>query len=175
MGAVQESVLRTRARSLGLRYSPSWRVEMNSVARREAQLPQTGADRQSQLLELDKSVEAVSAHLEVGPLLLRLLLLAVDHFFNLLHLIMHLDKLARADKLGVAIFVGGIFEDVRNDGDLVKGASSELVFGLDVTPRYRLAVDLLVARSFDGEGAAVVASCLRMKGPEIRRHHDLMQ
>lgn len=70
---------------------------------------------------------AVTAHLEVGPLFVDLLLLSIHHFLDLLDLMMHLNELSSAHGLGIAEFVGAALENVKYSSNVVGGCSFELV------------------------------------------------
>lgn len=79
---------------------------MDPVLGSQAQLLQARTQRKSQLLELDEAGVLVRTELVVLPLLVHLLLLAVNHLLDLLRLLVQVDDFAMADSLGVAIFAG---------------------------------------------------------------------
>jgi hypothetical protein len=119
--------------------------KMHPVFWLQAQLLDGRADCKSHLLELDEALVSVRAKLKVVPVLIDLLLLAVDHLLDLLRLGDLVDDAARADGLCVAKLCRGVAHDLVHGGDIGRWRGLEAVFGGQVAARYRLALDLLCA------------------------------
>lgn len=76
--------------------------QMQPVLWVEAERLESRAYRESHLLELDEALVLVRAELEVLPLLIYFLLLAIDHLLDLLRLLVYVDDFARTDCLCVS-------------------------------------------------------------------------
>lgn len=122
--------------------------QVQAVVGLEAEVGEGRADGQGHLLKLDEALVAVRAELEVLPLLVHLLLLAVDHLFDLLGLLVHIHNLARTDSLCVAKLGSRVAQHIVQRLDALLGRPQEAILGRVVAARYRFAFRLLHAGSF---------------------------
>jgi hypothetical protein len=136
----------------------------------EAQRLQSRACRQCHLLKLDEALVLVRAELEVLPLLVDFLLLAVDHLLDLLGFLVYVDNFARADCLCVSELGGGVPQNVVQCGYVVVGLHYQTVFRSQVATRHRLAVDLVCIGNFARVGPRPVHLGLGHHLLEVLRH-----
>lgn len=127
-------------------------IEMDLVGGIQANLAQPSTQFQSKLLILDKALEGVATHLKVRPLLVDLLLLAIDDLLNLLVLDMRLDQLAGANGLGIAKDTRRPTEDIVCRGHIVGRLQDEPVLGPRVSTGDSLSRFGFAPGGFDGEG-----------------------
>lgn len=92
-----------------------------------------------------------ASQLEVGPLLLDFLDLAIDVLLDLLLLSVHVDELAGTDSMMVGVESSAALNDLEDGPGIGSRIVDEAVLGLGVTSRNGFARDLLVARSLDSE------------------------
>lgn len=117
----------------------------------EAQLAQAAADVENALLILLVSEEGEGRQLEELPLLVDLLNLAIDHFLDLLHLSVEVDKLARADGIMVGVDASASADEVEDGANLLDRSVDEAILCGDVASGNALAGNLGVAWNFDGK------------------------
>lgn len=79
---------------------------------REAEGLDAAADRQGHLLKLDETLVLVGAEFKVLPLFVHLGLNTVDHFLDLLRLLVDVHDATRAYGLCIAKLGGGMAEDI---------------------------------------------------------------
>ena len=101
---------------------------------------------------LGEGGEAIRAQLGICPLLVKLLLLAIDHALHLFSFVVSFDKLARSHRLGIAIPGRSILEHVKDGSDVFVRAGLELVGGASVAAGNGLAVDARAIFCLDGIG-----------------------
>lgn len=142
------------------------------VLGREAQVPQTRTDIVCKLLKLDKANVLVWRQLEVGPILVDLLLLAIDHLLDLFRLDVRVDDFAGAHGLCVAKLCGSILEELVEGANVVGRLQFEGIFGLCIPARNGLARDLLDASYLDRHDASLDGSRLRVDLLGVLRHGD---
>jgi hypothetical protein len=128
---------------------------VNFIALVQTQLAQPSTKLQDKLLKLDERQVGVATQLKIGPLLVDLLLDAVDHLLDLLVLDVGAEDATGADAFGIAKEPGAALQDVKDGHDVVGGARDELVLALGDAARNGLALDGLVAGRLDGKGAAL--------------------
>lgn len=92
-----------------------------------------------------------ASQLEVGPLLLNFLDLAIDVLLDLLLLSVHFDELAGTDSMMVGVESSAALNDLEDGPGIGSRIGDEAVLGLGVASRNGFAGDLLVARSLDSE------------------------
>ena len=144
--------------------------QVEPVLRVEAQRLQARAYCERHLLKLDEALVLVRAELEVLPLLVDLLLLAIDHLLDLLGLLMYVDDATRTDCLCIAVLGGCVSQHVVQCLYVVVGLQYQTVFRGQVTTRHRLALDLLCIRSFARVGPRPVVLGLGHQLLEVLRH-----
>lgn len=128
-------------------------IEMDLIILLRTQLAQSTTQLQGQLFILDKTHIRIAAHFEIGPLLINLLLGAVDDLLDLLVLDVGLDQLPAADSLRIAEQAGRAAEVIVGGRDVLGRAQDETVLRRRVSAGDGLALDGLVARRLDREGA----------------------
>lgn len=143
---------------------------VQSVLRNETQRLQAGAYSESHGLELDEALVLVRAELKVLPLLVDLLLLAIDHLLHLLGFLMDVHDAARANSLCVAKFARRVTQNVKDGLDAFLGRHLEALLGDQIAARYCLAIDFLHAFSLDSIWARSVGPSLGHQLLEILRH-----
>lgn len=92
---------------------------MYSVTLIHTQTPESSTYLQSQFLVFNEADIAVSAQLEVGPLLVDHLRLSIYCLLHLLRLLVGLYHPPRPDSLGVAKLVRTTLQNVKDCGDVV--------------------------------------------------------
>ncbi len=127
-------------------------VDVDAVASNEAELAQTGAELVGQALVVGVRDVLVRAHLEEGPRLLDLALLAVDHLLDHLLVLVGADELARAHALGVAELGDAGADEVVDGVDVILGAQEKGIDSERVAADGGLALDGLLAGHLDREG-----------------------
>jgi hypothetical protein len=144
--------------------------QVDAVVGNETHVLHGGADVDAQLLELDEAPPLVRAELEVLPLLVHLLLLAVDHLLDLLGLLVDRDDLAGADSFRVAELGRRIAQHIVERLDVVVGRQAQRVGRLCISARDRLAVDFREAGHLGGEGVVDLGPRLGHELLEIAWH-----
>lgn len=146
--------------------------QVQAVVRLVAEMGEGRSHSKDHLLELDEALVAVGAELEVLPLLVHLLLLAIDHLLDLLCLFVDVDNLARTHALCVAKLSGRVAEHIVQCVDALLRCHYETVLGDEVATRYRLALRLLNT----GHLACVRPTARRLslgrEFLEVLRRHD---
>jgi hypothetical protein len=140
---------------------------MNAILFNHTQLPQASAKLQSQLLKLHEALVRVPAQLEKGPLLIHLRLLAINDLLHLLDLVVRLDQLARSNGFCIAVVLRAVLEDVVHGVDFWMRLGDQLVLAFCIATRYRLSLDALVARCFDGDDTRLVYFWERVERFEV--------
>ena len=130
-------------------------IEMDLIILLRTQLAQSTSQLQGQLFILDKTHISIAAHFKIGPLLINLLLGAVDDLLDLLVLDMGLDQTPTADGFGVAEDAGGAFDDIVGGCDAFDGVEDEVIFCDGDSARDGFSGDGFAAGDFDGEGGFV--------------------
>lgn len=128
-------------------------IQVDATVLLETELAQTSAELETELLVLEEGLVGVPAHLKVGPLLVDLLLDAIDDLLDLLVLDVGLDQLPAADSLRIAEQAGRAAEVIVGGRDVLGRAQDETVLRRRVSAGDGLALDGLVARRLDREGA----------------------
>jgi len=119
----------------------------------EAELAQTAAKLQAELLVLEECLVGVATLLKVSPLLVHLLLNAIDHLLDLLVLRVQLDQLAGGDSLAVSIQASGTAKVIICGRNILRRAQDQTVLRGWVPTGNGLSFDGLVAGRLDREGA----------------------
>jgi hypothetical protein len=126
-------------------------VQVHAVASLHAQGAEAATDVTSAGLVLAKGVELVGRELVVLPLLLDLLLDAVDGLLDHLGLLVHLHQLTLTGGLCIAKLLAGRTDDVPDGVDAGRRGGDQAIFGAVIAPGDGLAVLLLYAGHLDGE------------------------
>ncbi len=125
--------------------------DMDSITLDHPEFSQARTDIQSQFLELIITDVIVGAKLEEGPVLVDLLLYAIDYLLNLLSFLVSADQTSRAHSPRVAKLGHAHAEKLISGGDIVGGCHDKAIFGQRVSPRDGLAFNRFCSRYFDGE------------------------
>jgi hypothetical protein len=133
-------------------FSPCSTVKVDSAVLLEAELAKTTTELQTELLVLEEALVGVPTHLKVSPLLVDLLLDAINDLLDLLVLDMCLDQLATANSFGVAKDAGRSAKVVVGRRDIFGRTQDKTILGRGVPTRDSLAGDRFIAGGFDGEG-----------------------
>lgn len=144
--------------------------QVDAIVGNEAQLLDSRAHMKAQLLKFNEAPPLVWAELEILPLLIHLLLFAIDHLLYFLGLLVNVYRLAGADSLRVAELGRCIAQHIVKGVDVAVRRQAQRVCRLRVPSRYRLAVDLLDAGHFNRDGVANLRPRLGHELLEIARH-----
>ena len=139
-------------------------VQVHAVVGLHAQGAQATTEVACASLVLAEGVVLVARQLVVLPLLLDLLLLAVDGLLDHLGLLVHLDELTLARGLCIAELLGRRADDFPDGVDAGRGDGHEAVLGAVVPPGDGLAILLHRAGHLDGERRLLDAFWLRGVG-----------
>lgn len=168
VGSHDRHRLRGRTVGGGQPVGAGGRKDVHAVLLDQAQLPQAGADLADQLEVVVEAHVLIGAQLKVRPLLVDLLLLAIDDLLDLLRLLMGLEELSRAESLCIAKFLGAGQDDVEDGRNVIGRAVDELVDGVGVASGDGLAIDLGAAGHLETEGRLV--GDLGLQNSVFQRH-----
>lgn len=126
-------------------------IEVNLAVLLQPQLPQPTAQLQRQLLILHKALVGIGAQLKVVPVLINLLLNAIDHLLDLLVLDMGLDQATGTDGFGVSVQARRPPEDVVGRSNIFSGPQDEVFLGVWVSAGNGLARHGFGAGDLDGK------------------------
>src|SRR5699024_2022739 len=115
------------------------------------QFPQPTAQLQRQLLILNKALVGIRAQFKVVPVLINLLLNAIDHLLDLPVLDMGLDQTTGTDGFGISIQARRPPEDVVGRSNIFSGAQDEVVLGVWMSAGNGLARHGFRAWDLDGK------------------------
>lgn len=118
---------------------------MHFIVLLESKVSQARRSGQSQLLVLNETHILVAAELKVGPLLVDLLLFAVNHLLDFLVLNMRLDDSPRPNSLRITELGGRSSEVLVDCADFCRWLSDKFISSMPVASRYRLALLDLVS------------------------------
>ena len=144
--------------------------DVHAVVLDQTQLPEARPDLGHQGLILVEAHELIGAELEVRPLLVNLLLLAIDDLLDLLRLLVGLEQLPRPKGLCVAKLLGAGQDDVEDGRDLFVRPVDQLVNSMGIPPGNGLAVHLRGPGHLETERGRMGDLGLQNRSFEVR--HD---
>lgn len=128
---------------------------MNLAILLQPQLPQPTTQLQRKPLILHKALEDIAAQLKVVPLLVDLLLNAINHLLDLLVLDMRLDQATGTNGFGISENSRRPSEDIKGRCDVLRRTRDEVVLGARVSTGDSLPGHGLIAGNLNAEWGAL--------------------